>query len=178
MTALKREIIDMLYNTKRLVLPYNPDLKIYGSPDADFSQYQSQVQQLARESRDVEMDKVSKKYDGLMDKLEDKARKKEQELRAEKSELKDRQREELFTTGEALLSLWKGRTNYTLSRMSRATRYKKQTKEDIQESYDFIDDIDREIEQLRTAVSARTATDQRQMGQNCGKCPRIPCFTV
>ena len=148
MTALKREVVDMLYNTKRLVLPFNPDLKMYGSPDVDFSQYQSQVQQTARESRDAEMDKVSRKYDALMDKLEDKARKKEQELRAEKNELKDRSYEQLFTMGEAAASLWKGRTNYTLSRISRASRYKKQTKDDIQESYDFLDDIEREIEQL------------------------------
>ena len=148
MTAIKREITDMLYNTKRLVLPFNPDLKIYGSPDVDFSQYQSQVQQLARESRDAEMDKISRKYDGLMDKLEDKGRKKEQELRAEKNELQDRSREQLFTAGEAALSLWKGRTNYTLSRISRASRYKKQTKDDIQESYDFLDDIEKDIEQL------------------------------
>lgn len=148
MSALKSEITDMLYNTARLVLPSNPDLKVYGNPDAEFSEYQAQVQQLAREQRDAEMDKVSAQYAAKMEKLEDGLRRKEQELRAESAEIKDRQREELFTTGEALLSLWKGRTNYTLSRMSRASRYKKQTKADIQESHEYIDRVQQDMDKL------------------------------
>lgn len=148
MKALQREISDMLYNTAMLTVPFNPDLKIYGNPDAEFSEYQAAVNQSAREKRDAEMDKTSAKYATLMQKLEQRYKKKEQELRAEKKEIKDRQREELFTTGEALLSLWKGRTNYTLSRMSRASRYKRQTKEDIQESYEVLEDIELEMDDL------------------------------
>ena len=148
MTALKREVTDMLYNTAMLVVPFNPDLKIYGSPDADFSEFQTAVAQAAREQRDAEMDKLSSKYAGRMEKLEDNLKKKDMELRAEKKELNDRRREELFTTGEALLSLWKGRTNYTLSRMSRATRYRRQTKEDISESYDTLDELEQEMAEL------------------------------
>ncbi len=145
MTALKREATDMLYNTAMLVIPFNPDLKIYGSPDADFSEFQTAVAQAAREQRDAEMDKLSRKYADRMEKLEDNLKKKDMELRAEKKELGDRRREELFTTGEALLSLWQGRTNYTLSRMSRATRYRRQTKEDISESYDSLDELEKEM---------------------------------
>ncbi|MEQ8673977.1 MAG: DUF87 domain-containing protein [Aggregatilineales bacterium] len=148
MSSLKTEITDMLYNTARMVMPFNPDLKIYGNPDGEFSEYQAQVQQLAREQRDAEMDKISAQYASKMEKLEDGLRRKEQELRAESDEIKDRQREELFTTGEALLSLWKGRTNYTLSRMSRASRYKKQTKADIQESHEYIDRVQQDMQSL------------------------------
>ncbi|MFW5691495.1 MAG: helicase HerA domain-containing protein [Chloroflexota bacterium] len=145
LNALKSELTDMLYNTAMLVIPFNPDLKIYGSPDMDFNEFQAAVQQAAREQRDAEMDKISAQYAGQMEKLEDQLRKKEQELRAEEKEIRDRRREELFTTGEALLSLWKGRTNYTLSRMSRATRYRRQTKEDIQESYETMDELERQM---------------------------------
>ena len=148
MKALKRELTDMLYNTALLVIPFNPDLKIYGNPDVDFSEFQATVYQAAREKRDTELDKVSAKYAGMMQKLEAKQTRKERELRSEKQEIKDRKREELFTTGEAMLSLWKGRTNYTLSRMSRASRYRKQTKDDISESYEVMEEIDREMNML------------------------------
>jgi hypothetical protein len=145
LTALRTEITDMLYNTAMLVVPFNPDLKVYGSPDNEFSQFQAQIQLSAREKRDAEMDKLSEQYAQIIQKLEANLNKQERQLEANQKELRDRQREELFTTGEALLSLWKGRTNYTLSRMSRATRYRRQTNADIGGGRDTIGDIEREI---------------------------------
>ncbi len=150
LTALKREVVDMLYSTARLTLPFNAELKVYGNPDQDFSHYQAQLQQRAREGRDAEMDTISKKFAAQMEKLEDSLRRKEMELDSEKTELKGRRREELYTTGEALLSLWKGRTTYTLSRMSRASRYRRQTAEDIEESRVIIGEIEREMQELET----------------------------
>ena len=148
MKALQREVTDMLYNTAKLRIPYNPDLKVYGDPDGEFSEFQATLHQLAREQRDVDMDKLVAKYEKLMDRLEDRYRKKERELRAEKREISDRKREQLFTTGEAMMSLWKGRTNYTLSRMSRANRYREQTQEDIKESYEALEEIEQEMASL------------------------------
>ncbi len=148
MKALRTEVVDMLYSTARLTIPTNPTLGVYANPDLDFSQFQAQVQQVAREQRDAEMDKVSRKYAGQMEKLETAYRRKEQELEMEKRELSDRRKEELFTTGEALLSLWKGRTNYTLSRMSRASRYRRQTKADLGESHDTLAQLEQQIGEL------------------------------
>jgi hypothetical protein len=148
LTALRREVTDLIYNTKRLIVPFNPELKIYGNPDDDFSEFQAAVVQAAREQRDAELDKLSARYGSMMERLEEKLRRKELELRAEESEIRDRRREELYTTGEALLSLWRGRTNYTLSRMSRATRYRRQTKEDLHESRDFINEVERQMGDL------------------------------
>jgi hypothetical protein len=145
LSGLRTEITDMLYNTALLVVPFNPDLKVYGSPDVPFSEFQAQVQLSAREKRDAEMDKLSEQYAQIIQKLEANLNKQERALEASQKELRDRQREELFTTGEALLSLWKGRTNYTLSRMSRATRYRRQTTADIGGGRDTIGEIEREI---------------------------------
>ncbi|MFW5772996.1 MAG: helicase HerA domain-containing protein, partial [Phototrophicaceae bacterium] len=148
LSTLRREVTDMLYNTALLKVPHNPDLKIYGNPDAGFNEFRAAVSQAVREGRDAELDKLSARYAGLMDKLEERLRRKEIELRAEEKELGDRRREEMFTTGEALLSLWRGRTNYTLSRMSRATRYRRQTTADIKESHDTIASIEQEMGRL------------------------------
>jgi Skp family chaperone for outer membrane proteins len=164
MTALKREITDMLYNTARLRIPHNPSLGVYANPDTDFSHFQSQAAQIAREERDKELDKTSQKYAAQMEKLEAKLKGKEQELDAEKKELSDRRREELYTTGEALLSIWRGQTNYTLSRMSRATRFRRQTKDDLAESHSTIselevqmDELQREFEQVLRTINDKWA---------------------
>lgn len=148
LSALEKEVIDFLYNTARLVIPFHSDFKIYGDPDRDMSEFQSRVTQIAREKRDDEVDKLTSKYAGLMDKLEDKLVRKQRELEAEQVEIKDRKREQLYTTGEAILSIFQGRTNYTLSRMSRTQRYRRQTEADLQESREVIGSIEREIIEL------------------------------
>jgi hypothetical protein len=146
--ALEREMKDMLYNTANLTLPFNPHLKLYGNPDEDFSVFQARVHQAAREGRDAEVDKLTSKYDNLLDKMDDKLRRKIRELEAEKKELGDRKREELFTAGEAAFSLLRGRTAYTLSRASRATRMRRQTVEDLSESEEVIVELETEMQEL------------------------------
>lgn len=148
MKALTKQLIDVIYNTARLSVPYNSQLNIYGDPDRDDSEFQQMVNQSAREQRDAEMDKTSEKYASQMEKLERQLQRKELELSAERKELEDRRREERYTKGEAFLSLWKGRTNYTLSRMSRSSRYRRQTQEDLTESHLVIDQLNRDMDEL------------------------------
>ncbi|MDZ4764799.1 MAG: hypothetical protein SGI73_09630, partial [Chloroflexota bacterium] len=130
-TALKRELGDQLYSTAKLALPYNSVLNLFGSPDADISQFRAQLQQVARERRDAEIDTVTQKYETALDKMDDNKRKKATRLQAEKQEQAERRREELFTTGEAVLGLLRGRTTYTLSRMSNAAVKRKISKGEV-----------------------------------------------
>ncbi|MAS37756.1 MAG: hypothetical protein CL610_27415 [Anaerolineaceae bacterium] len=154
MTALKRELIDVLYNTARLAVPHNPTLKLYGDPNVDDSEFYAQVAQVAREQRDTEIDKITAQFEKVIDKLEDQRERKERELSAERKELADRKREQTFTTGEAFFSLLKGRTTYTLSRTSRARRYTRQTEEDLQESIDVLRELDQEMDDVEQRFEA------------------------
>jgi len=154
LTALRGEMVDMLYNTARLVLPSNQTLGIFASPDADPSQFPAQVQQTAHEKRDAEIDQIAAKYEKLMDQIDDKLKRKERELNLERRELADRKREEFFTRGEALLSLFKGRTTYTLSRTSRAARMRNQTKGDLTESEEVIAELEDEMVALQQKFEA------------------------
>ncbi|MGJ3239635.1 MAG: helicase HerA domain-containing protein [Anaerolineae bacterium] len=162
---LEKELVDFLYNTARLIIPHHPQFKMYGHPDADIGQFQSQVYQKAREERDTEIDKLTERYGGMMDKLEDRLRKKVRELEAEQIEIRDRKREQLYTTGEAVLSLLQGRTNYTLSRMSRTTRYKRQTEEDISESQEVIVQIEQEMYELEQEYETKLTEVNNKWGQ-------------
>lgn len=148
-TALKKEMVDALYNTARLSIAFNPTLKLYADPDADPGAFQAQAVQAAREQRDAEIDKVTANFEKVMDRLDERHQRKERELSAEQKELADRRREQMFTTGEAFLSLLRGRTTYTLSRTSRSRRYTRQTEEDLKESKDVLRDLDQELDQLQ-----------------------------
>jgi hypothetical protein len=149
LTALSRELTDVLYATATLKIPFNQTLDVYGNPDQDFSNFRAAAQQVAREKRDAEIDQITAKYQTALDKLDEKMRAKTRRLDAEKQELAERKREELFTTGEAILSLLNRRTAYTLSRMSRASLYSKQSKSDIREFEMVIAEMEQEAATLQ-----------------------------
>jgi hypothetical protein len=149
MTQLRGELVDMLYNTARLKIPYSPSLDFYGKPDGDISEFRAQAQQLAREGRDKEADALAVKYEKAMDQIEDRIRRKERELSSEKKELADRKREEFFTKGEAIVGLLKGRYAYTLSRTSRSHRMTRQTREELTESEQVIAELEDELDRLK-----------------------------
>ena len=132
MAALRREIVDVVYNTKGLQVPYNAALDLYGNPDSDFATFRSQLQQTAREKRDAEMDALTAKYEKVIDRIEDQQRKKGLKLETQRRTLSDIKREQLFTTGEAVLGLMKGRTSFTLSRMSRNAVYKQRSQGQVE----------------------------------------------
>ncbi|HEX3049335.1 MAG TPA: hypothetical protein VHP83_01680, partial [Aggregatilineaceae bacterium] len=65
--------------------------------------------------------------------------------------------EELFTMGEAALSLLRGRTTYTLSRVSRARRYKGNIQGDVYESEAQISELEDQIEEAEARMQDELA---------------------
>jgi hypothetical protein len=146
MTSLKTELVDYVYRSAALTLQYNAELDAYSAAQENRRDYLARVGQLARERRDQEIDAMTAKYDGLIAKLEDKLRKELRDLGADQQQLDELKREDLYTTGEAIFSLMKGRTTYTLSRMSRARRYKKAAADSLYNTEQTIKDLETEIE--------------------------------
>jgi len=127
--SLRDEVIDYVARSASLTLYYNPDLDLYGKPGEDQRDFISRATQVAREGRDQEIDEVTARYEKAIDQLELRLRREERQLNSDKQVLDELKREDLYTTGEAVMSLMRGKTAYTLSRMSRARRYKKQAQE-------------------------------------------------
>jgi len=156
-TALRREVSDLVYSAKPLRVPYAPDLDQYGDPAGDFAAFRAQVQQTARERRDAEMDALTSKYEKLITRLEQEEERKLQRLKSEKRELSNIKREQLFTTGEAVLSLLQGRTAFTLSRMSRTGVYKERSAGQLQGFELDLQQLDQEkqisVEQYQAEVT-------------------------
>jgi hypothetical protein len=147
-STLRRELVDMIYNTKRMKVPFNPTLKIYGDISGDPNSFQAQVIQGARERRDAEADKITAQFEKQMDRLTEQLERRQRDLKAEKVELADRKREETFTQGEAFLSLLRGRTTYTLSRTSRAQRFRRQTEKSLEQGEEIIRDLYQSMDDL------------------------------
>lgn len=172
LAGLSKELLDMVAATAKLTVLFHPAFKVYADPNRDPSEFYAQVQQIAREKADAEGDKLKNKYGQLYDRMVDRMQSQERSLGANQQELRDRKREQTFTTGEALLSIFRGNTNFTLSRMSRTGRMSRQTEIDLQQNRQQLGDLERQMEDLKVEFStvmqqtvdkwAKAATDVQE----------------
>ncbi len=146
MRALRDEVVDFVARSASLVLPYNSVLDLYGKPGEDQRDFVTRASQLARERRDAEIDAATSRADKVFADLELRLQRAMRQLEGEKSSLDELRREDLYTTGEALISLLRGRTSYTLSRVSRARRFKKQSQERMSAAELTIQQIEDQVE--------------------------------
>jgi len=151
---LQNEVVDQIFHTASLAVLYSPTLKVYSDPDASRRDFRVTLQALVRERRDEEVDRVTAQYAARLDRLEERLRREVRELDADRADLADRKREQLFTAGETALSLFRGRTTYTLSRYSRTQRYSRQAEADLRESEQEIAALEDQIEQMTREMEA------------------------
>ncbi|MEW6579354.1 MAG: DUF87 domain-containing protein [Chloroflexota bacterium] len=154
MTALARELEDYLYKTAALTVLHNPDLDLFGAPGMPRRDFLVQAGGLARQRRDAEIDAVAQRYDKIFDKLEEQLRRTARDLASEQRELDARRSEEMWTTGEAMMSLLRGRTTYTMSRMSRTRRYRQQSHDDVYEAEQRISELEAQLDQAQAAMES------------------------
>jgi len=150
--ALKTELVDYIYKTAAVSLMYNSQLDLYGDPEMRRRDFLIKAQSLARQRRDQEVDQTVARYDKIFNQLEAKLRKTAHDLEAEQKQLDALRGEEMWTTGEAALSLLRGRTTYTLSRVSRSRRYKSQAEENVLEAEQIIADLEAQLDETQAQM--------------------------
>ena len=77
--------------------------------------------------------------------------------------------------GEAVLSLMKGRTAYTLSRVSRTRRYKGQAKQDVAESAEVLAEIERQMDDVQRRFEGELHRISNKWNQYCERGSRSSC---
>jgi len=154
--ALAKDFSDYLYHEEALDLYYNPTLKLYGQPGESEREFKIRAQQIAREGRDAEVEKLRKKYEQKLDRLETRLIREQREMAEDQAEYQARKREELISAGETVLGLLgiSGRRRSTtgLSRAARKRRLTTGAKLDIAESEAEIARLQEEIEEMRESL--------------------------
>ncbi|NJL92608.1 MAG: hypothetical protein HC915_02215 [Anaerolineae bacterium] len=149
MTSLEKEVVDYIYKTAFMVLPVHDKLKIYGQPGMTFADFQAQVHATARQLRDQEIDKTTQRYAQQFDKLADRYTDLQRELEAQQAELQGLGRETLATLGEAAVGLFQGRTQYTISRVTRVQRFREQAQQNISDTSAELREVQQEMSKLQ-----------------------------
>ncbi len=150
--AFGKDFSDYLYHEEALNLYYNPVLKLYGQPGESERDFNVRSQQIAREKRDAEVEKLRSKYERKLDRLDTRLAREERELSEDQDEYDARKREELLSAGESLASLLgigRRRSTTGLSRAATKRRLTTSAKADIEESEEEIARLQDEIEDMR-----------------------------
>jgi prefoldin subunit 5 len=105
--------------------------------------------QTAREKRDDEVDKLTRKYDKQLQRLEKKLRKAEASLDKKKEKAGARKREMAVSVGESVLGMFMGRRS-TRSASTALSKYRqsKISKMDVEEAEETVEALQEEIEAL------------------------------
>ena len=151
-TALRGEMVDFLYKAAVVTVAHNPELDLYADPQMQQRDFLVQAQNLARQKRDEEVDKITARYGTIFDRLEGQLRKQQRDLASEQQQVDALRNEEMWTMGEAALSLLRGRTTYTLSRVSRTRRYKSQASDNVYEAGQRINEIAAQLDETQQTM--------------------------
>jgi len=111
---------NFLYRSLPLVLSYCPDLGEYASPDDPAGAFQARLSHRAREDRDLKMEKLRQKFQGAIEKVEEKIRKAGQRVDVEKQQATSATMTAAMTFGTSVLGALFGRKKLSATNVSRA----------------------------------------------------------
>ncbi len=147
--SIERDLSDWLYYNSRITIKVHPDLDVFQRPGESERAFKIRLQQAARERRDEEVDKLEKKYDTRISRLETRLRKYRRELAQDEAEYEARKREEVLSLGESVASFFFGRRRTSaLSSAARKRRMTSRAKQEIEETKEEIAELEAEIAEL------------------------------
>ncbi|MFQ5528211.1 MAG: ATP-binding protein [Thermoanaerobaculia bacterium] len=149
-----KELSAHLYRSKGLDLLKSPTYKLTSEPLESERDFRIRLKEASRERRDVEKEKLQKRYETKIDRLEERLRKARQALDREQEQAKGQKLQNAISMGAALLSAVAGRKKFSMSSLGRATTAARglgrssKEKEDVVRAQENIDSITENIEEL------------------------------
>lgn len=120
-TAWKREWKDWVYRSQAVSLWHSPTSKAYSEPEESERDFRIRLQQLARERRDEEKEKLTKKYTIKMARIEERIRKAQQAVEREEEQSKQQKLQTAISVGTTVLGSILGRKTLSRTSLGRAT---------------------------------------------------------
>ncbi len=174
LSSLSKDVSDYLYRNWTFPLLFNPALSAFSQPGEDERAFKIRCQQLAREQRDAEVDKLGDTYAKKIDAIQVKLQREEQELADDQAAYDARKQQEMFSAGDSILSLFGGRRKRAGTMLTSASKKREMTaraKRDVEELQDQIatyqqdiKDLEKELEDATAEITQRweTAVDDIQ----------------
>ena len=154
LSKLSGDLADELYRTQGYELAYNPTLKLYGRPGESERDFRVRCDQVAREQRDAEVDKLKTKYEAQLDRIQDKLAREQGDLAEAKSTYKGRQTEEVISGLETVAGMFGlfGRRKKSLSSAATKRRMASTAKANVAESEADIARLQAQVEDVKSQM--------------------------
>jgi hypothetical protein len=157
--STKKELEDHLYRTRTLQLLHSPALKEYSLPGESEREFRLRLRQIAREERDQQVEKITRRFETRLRKLQDRIRKAQLALQKKEATSDARNREFLVSVGESLVGMFLGRRSMRSASSSlRKYRMKSSAKMAIDEAEERIEGLKRETAALEEELRDQTST--------------------
>jgi len=153
---LKKSFTDFLFYNSNFKLYHSPLLKIYSKPNESKADFILKLNQMARERRDEEVDKIEQKYAKEFEKLKDKLDKSQEVLMKKQASASSLKQEALLSAGESVVGMFMGRRS-TRSASKAMNKYQKSktVSADIDKAEKDIVSINKEMESLENELKVQ-----------------------
>ena len=156
--SLRKDLVDYMYRNSSVTLLYSPVLKEYSHPGEPERDFRMRLSQDAREKRDDEVDKLTRKYEKRLQKHENKLRRAEASLDKKRAKAGARSKEMMVSVGESVVGMLMGRrsTRAASSAMSKY-RQKKIAAMEVEEAEETVEALQEEIVELEKELKEEAA---------------------
>ncbi|MBE2233174.1 MAG: type IV secretion system DNA-binding domain-containing protein [Anaerolinea sp.] len=170
LAALSSDLADYLFRNQSYPLFYSPPLKVYSMPGEDERAFKIRLQQVAREQRDGEVDKLAARVETKLNSLQEKLRREEIGLQKDQAAYDARKQQEMLSAGDSLLSLFGGRRRVTsaLGSASQKRQMTARAKQEVLASQETIARLNQEIADLQAELESisQNAADRWSQAQD------------
>ena len=156
--AAGKDWSDYLYREEALNLRYVSALDLYSEPGESERDFAARAQQVARERRDAEVEKMRLKYEAKLERLESRLSKQQAGLAGDRAQYEARKREELLSAGESVVGMLglfgRRRTSSVISKAATKRRLTTKAASDIQQSEGEIKRQQQELDTMRQEMQS------------------------
>lgn len=172
--SLESDLVDWGYRTLQVNVRANEALEVYAGPEVSAAEFRQLCAEAAREARDEEIQKISRRFEKRIDALEKKLAREERELAQDEEEFSQRKMEEMGTHLENVASLFglgrKRRVTTSLSKRRMTAR----AKADVEESKDVIEELKEDIVELEADAREEVEEINDRWGEIANEVTDIP----
>jgi len=175
-TSFKSDLKNKLYRDDRLTLSYCEVVDRYSQPGETEGDFRVQLKQLAREQRDLEIEKVRAKYGTKFDSLQSKIQTAEHRVETEEEQAKGATTGALISFGTSVLGALFGRKKFSVTNIGRAGTAMRagsrasQQKADVKRAEEKLEDLlsdknelEKELEEAMDEITKQYDADELKL---------------
>jgi hypothetical protein len=165
--AWRKDFSAWLYRNQKVELLQSPSLDLVSNPGESERDFRLRLQQLGREKRDEQIEKLRQKYAPKMAALEERKRRAEQAVARESEQASSQKVQTAISFGATLLSSFLGRKSISLTSLGRATTAARGVSRSMKESSDVgraqetVEAVSQQIADLEADLKAETEKIQQ-----------------